>query len=47
MSESKLKILAVDDETGVLDMIASHFRLRGYEVFTASDGGEGIELCKT
>ena len=40
------KLLAVDDEEGVRDMIRGHFELRGYEVFTAGDGGEGIELCE-
>jgi DNA-binding response OmpR family regulator len=42
----KVKLLAIDDEAGVLEMIRSHFELRGYEVFTASDGDEGIQLCK-
>lgn len=42
----KPKLLAIDDETGVLEMIRAHFEMRGYEVFTASDGGEGIELCE-
>lgn len=43
---NKIKLLAVDNEEGVLDMIRGHFELRGYEVHTASDGGDGIELCK-
>lgn len=42
----KPKLLTIDDETGVLDMIRSHFEMRGFEVFTASDGGEGIEMCQ-
>ena len=40
------KLLAMDDESGVLSMIRGHFEPRGYEVFTASDGREGIELCE-
>jgi len=42
----KVKLLAIDDETGVLEMIRGHFELRGYDVFTASDGTEGIEVCE-
>ena len=40
------KILAIDDEAGVLDMIRGHFELRGFEVYTASDGLTGIDLCR-
>jgi len=40
------KLLVIDDEEGVLDMIKGHFSLRGFEVSTASDGGEGIEVCR-
>ena len=36
----------MDDEEGVLDMIREHFGPRGYEVFAALDGVEGIEICK-
>ena len=45
MNKTKPKILAIDDETGVLEMIQGHFGVRGFEVFTASDGREGIEVC--
>ena len=41
----KPKILVIDDEQGILEMIQGHFSLRGFEVFTASDGREGIEVC--
>jgi CheY-like chemotaxis protein len=43
---TKPKLLAIDDETGVQEMIRGHFELRGFEVHTASDGEEGIEVCK-
>ncbi len=36
----------IDDEAGVLEMIHGHFSLRGYEVYTALDGQEGIEVCR-
>lgn len=39
------KLLVIDDEPGVLDMVRGHFELRGFEVHTASDGLQGIELC--
>lgn len=37
----------MDDEPGVLEMIKGHFELRGFDVATASDGREGIDLCGT
>ena len=42
----KPKLLVIDDEEGVLDMIRSHFEVRGFEVHTASDGKEGVEACR-
>lgn len=42
----KPRLLAIDDEKGVLEMIEDHFSLRGFEVHTASDGTEGIALCR-
>ena len=27
-------------------MLSEHFKMRGYEVFTAQDGSEGIKLCE-
>ena len=39
-------LLAIDDETEVLEMIRDHFSLRGFEVHTAGDGREGILLCE-
>lgn len=44
-SPRKIRLLAIDDEEGVLEMIRDHFGVRGYEVMTASDGGEGVEIC--
>lgn len=41
----KPKILVIDDEIGVIEMIENHFSLRGYEVFSAQDGSKGIEVC--
>lgn len=42
----KKKMLVVDDEPGVLDMIRGHFKYHGFEVVTAADGGEGVLMCR-
>lgn len=36
------KLLVIDDEPAILEMIQNHFTLRGYEVLTAVDGEEGL-----
>lgn len=41
------KILVIDDEPSVLEMLKSHFSLRGYEVLTAIDGLDGLEVLET
>ncbi len=46
MPAQSVKLLALDDEPGILDLIQDHFSPRGYEVFTAGDGLEGVELCE-
>ena len=43
----KPKLLVLDDEPGVLDMIRGHFELRGFEVHTAPDGRQGIAVCSS
>ena len=40
------KILAIDDEKDILTMLQEHFSLRGFEVWTAPNAREGIEICK-
>ncbi|MCB9800412.1 MAG: response regulator [Candidatus Omnitrophica bacterium] len=41
------KLLVVDDEPDILMMFEDHFGLRGYEVHTAADGLQGVELCRS
>lgn len=41
------KILVVDDEPDILDMIEGHFALRGFAVTKALDGQEAIEAVKS
>ena len=45
MTLKKTTLLIVDDESGVRDMLHNHFELRGFDVHTASDGTEAIEIC--
>jgi len=40
------KILVVDDEYVVRDVVETGLTNKGYKVFTASDGEEGLELYK-
>ena len=40
------KILVVDDETGICDLLKIYFEKEGYEVKTAGDGVEGINYFK-
>lgn len=45
MSNRK-KILVIDDEQGIRDMFRFLLEPEGFEVFTANDGVEGIEMVK-
>ncbi len=40
------KILVVDDDPVVSDLLKSHFENEGYEVKTVADGAEGINMFK-
>ncbi len=40
------KILIVDDDKGIVEVIKTALTKKGYEVFTAGDGNEGIEMVK-
>ncbi len=44
MAEIK-KILFVEDEIAMLNALESKFKQEGFEVFTASDGEEGVKLA--
>ena len=41
------KILVVDDEPGILNLVSSYLKAEGYEVLTASDGTSGLKSAKT
>ncbi|MUM77593.1 response regulator [Pseudodesulfovibrio sp. F-1] len=42
--DSKITVLAVDDESYFLELFANRFRLRGLEVLTASSGRAALEI---
>jgi two-component system alkaline phosphatase synthesis response regulator PhoP len=46
MDKSGGKILVVDDEADILEIITYNLRNAGYETFQARDGAEGIEKAK-
>ncbi len=44
--EKKIKLLIVDDEVQFLESIAKRLELRGFDVLTATNGQDAIELAK-
>jgi two-component system alkaline phosphatase synthesis response regulator PhoP len=46
MSTTNQKILIVDDEPDILELVEYNLKKEGYQVFTASNGQEGIALAK-
>jgi two-component system alkaline phosphatase synthesis response regulator PhoP len=46
MSTAKQKILIVDDEPDILELMEYNLKKEGYQVFTASNGQEGVALAK-
>ena len=41
------KILVVDDEPSILNLLTSYLKAEGYEVYTASDGLAALKAAKT
>ncbi|WP_129713889.1 response regulator transcription factor [Pedobacter sp. SYP-B3415] len=46
MSNAKQKILVVDDEPDILELIEYNLKKEGYQVFLAPNGQEGISVAK-
>jgi two-component system alkaline phosphatase synthesis response regulator PhoP len=46
MKKDDIKILLVDDEPDILEIIGYNLRNEGYQVFTASNGLEGVKQAK-
>ena len=42
-----IKLLVVDDDPNICDILKTHFENAGCEVITAGDGAEGLSLFKT
>ncbi|NVK51794.1 MAG: response regulator transcription factor [Flavobacteriaceae bacterium] len=46
MKKSDIKILLVDDEPDILEIVGYNLKNEGYQVFKASNGVEGIKVAK-
>ncbi len=47
MAESKSKILIVEDDLDVAEMLNAYFRVQGYDVFTVNWGEDGVRAAQT
>ena len=47
MADAKSKILVVEDDLDVAEMLNAYFRVQGYEVFTVNWGEDGVRSCQT
>ena len=41
------KILVIDDEPSITNLVSAYLKPEGYEVFTASDGNAGLKAART
>lgn len=46
MKKQDIKILLVDDEPDILEILSYNLSAAGYQVFTAKNGAEGVEKAK-
>lgn len=46
MKKSDIKILLVDDEPDILEIVGYNLKSEGYQVYTASNGAEGVKTAK-
>jgi two-component system alkaline phosphatase synthesis response regulator PhoP len=47
MTNSNIKILLVDDEPDILEIVGFHLQKEGYQIFKAKDGIEAVEKAKS
>jgi PleD family two-component response regulator len=47
VTEPKAKILIIEDDLDVAEMLNAYFRVQGYEVFTVNWGEDGVRSCLT
>jgi len=43
---SKVKILVIDDEEAIINLVTSYLRPEGYEIYTAADGVSGLQVFR-
>ncbi len=46
MNTNDIKILLVDDEPDILEIVGYNLKSEGYQVFTANNGAEGFKIAK-
>ena len=46
MNNKDIKILLVDDEPDILEIVSYNLSAEGYQVYTASNGVEGVAKAK-
>jgi PleD family two-component response regulator len=47
MTDTKSKILIIEDDLDVAEMLNAYFRVQGYEVFTVNWGEDGVRSAQT
>lgn len=47
MTDIKSKILIIEDDLDVAEMLNAYFRVQGYDVFTVNWGEDGVRSCQT
>ena len=47
MTHIKPKILIIEDDLDVAEMLNAYFRVQGYEVFAVNWGEDGVRSCQT
>ena len=47
MTDIKPKILIIEDDLDVAEMLNAYFRAQGYDVFTVNWGEDGVRSCQT
>ena len=47
MADTKAKILIVEDDLDVAEMLNAYFRVQGYEVYTVNWGEDGVRAAQT
>ena len=46
MKKSDIKILLVDDEPDILEIVGYNLKNEGYQVFTAKNGADGVKVAR-